>query len=166
MKHPRENAGFRFTRRSAPGRGWVTVYNATEADLDANSGAWAVVCETHSTILGVDTRADAESVCRSGSVEFCEGCRRIVEDQLALSIENGGDEPSIGEQAGRWRKIAHLLAALYKHEIPMARALRLGHNQLAMVAKLAGVHSPSGTTIKLLRHTLRKVPPPREPQPQ
>lgn len=74
------NAGYVAGRRTganlATGRGWVTVYRAEEQGIPASDGGpWAIVCETHGTLLQIETRAAALTVMRSGSTEFCEQCR-------------------------------------------------------------------------------------------
>ncbi len=74
-----------------------------------------------------------------------------------------GTPDPIHEISARWRKVAHLLGALYKHEVPLHRVSRLGHRQWAVVAEAAGVNPPSQATIHLLCATLRRVESPHSP---
>lgn len=157
MSHPKGNAGYRIARRTGVDRGWVTVYVTAEAELDTDSGPWSVVCEVHGAIVCADTRTGAEGIMRSGSTSFCDECRALIVKTETVTE----DDAETHEHAARWRKIAHLLAALYKHGVPSERAVRLGKRQLQLVAKVAGVNAPSDTTIKLLRETLRKIPQPK-----
>lgn len=61
-----------YSRRTGALRG---VYRSADAELDEDSGKWHVVCETHSTCVGVDTRAQAEA---SDTNDFCDECRDRV----------------------------------------------------------------------------------------
>lgn len=167
MKHPKDNAGYRIARRTGPGRSWVTVYDAVASAIeDDPEMPWAVVCEAHSTLVCAESRTSAEAIMRGGSVVFCDECREVVTKEdldLVLDAAKNGDEAGVHEVAARWRKIALLIAALYKHGVPVDRAVRLGKRQLRMAASVAGVNDPSDETIKLLRKTIRKIPQPINP---
>jgi len=79
----RDYLGNRGARRTGPeggaqdgGRGWVAVYRAVDQGINPEDGGpWAIICETHKTLLQVDTLADARSVMAYGSQEFCDCCR-------------------------------------------------------------------------------------------
>lgn len=180
MNHPKENDGYKIARRTGPNRSWVTVYDAKQAGMGNDPDLpMVVVCEVHGTHIGVVTRTAGETVMRAGSVKFCYGCRDTVTEQgledLApqlsfsddeklvrrLSFSDDDDEVSLGEMAGRWRKIAMMIAALYKHGIPSDSAVRLDRSELCQVAEVAGVNDPSDKTIELLRMTLQKIPQPQ-----
>ncbi len=62
------------------------------------------------------------------------------------------------EIGGRWRKIAHILAALYIHEIRPEIAVQMNADDLYTVAKVAGVKQPSPESIALLRQTIFSIP--------
>lgn len=160
-RRPIEKAGYRIARRTGPGRSWVTVYNAAEAGIeDDPSTPWAVVCEAHGTCVLAESRTPtAEAIMRGGSVVFCDECREsVTKEDLDLAVVGILDgEPGLQEVAARWRKVAHLIAALYKHQVPPDEAVRLGKVQLHKVATVAGVNDPSDVTIKLLRKTIRKI---------
>ena len=51
----------------------VAIYNAAEAQLDTTAGAWAVVCETHGSILSVGTLGMARRHA-AGPVDWCPEC--------------------------------------------------------------------------------------------
>lgn len=62
------------------------------------------------------------------------------------------------EEGARWRKVACLLAALYKHRAPLDVLAKLTEQQWALVAAAAGVRAPSTTTVELLTRILADVP--------
>lgn len=49
----------------------VTVGRALDLGLDPDGGKWVVICEHHSTVVNVDTKAAALAV---RSDEFCAAC--------------------------------------------------------------------------------------------
>lgn len=69
-------AGIRATYWKPELDTWATVYRAEDAGIDAGA-PWAVVCERHGSILGVDTLKLAHSDARADTAEFCEGCRQV-----------------------------------------------------------------------------------------
>jgi len=183
VNHPKNNDGYKIARRTGPNRSWVTVYDAREAGMGYDPYLpMVVVCEVHGTHIGVETRTDGETKMRAGSVTFCDRCRDSVTEQdaedvdlapqlsfsddeaLVRRLSFGDDEDaevSLGELAGRWRKIAMMIAALYKHGVPADLAMRLDRIQLCQVAQAAGVNDPSDKTIALLRTTIQKIPQPQ-----
>ena len=163
MKRPTQNKGYRIARRTGPGRSRVTVYDAAESGIEEDPTIpWAVVCEAHGACVCAESRTSAEAIMRSGSVVFCDQCREsVTKIDLDLTSPDVDDEVGIQEVAARWRKIAYMIAAMYKHGIPTDQAVRLGKRQLHMVATVAGVNDPSDVTIKLLRKTIRKIPQPQ-----
>lgn len=70
-------------------------------------------------------------------------------------------EPAIAvsphEEAGRWRKVARLIAALYVHEFDVHTACKLNDDEWHIVAMAAQVHPPSKETIQLVLQTLENV---------
>lgn len=85
---PRRNpyrafAGYVASRPTGPpqsdgygGPGWVVVYRAEAQGIDpADGGPWAVVCETHGTLVQTETRAQALATLAAGSTDFCDCCR-------------------------------------------------------------------------------------------
>lgn len=73
-------AGYRGSRRTGPiladgSRGWVTVYRAEDQGMCDEAGPWAVVCETHATLLNEPTLREARESQACGSILFCDECR-------------------------------------------------------------------------------------------
>lgn len=52
----------------------VGLYRTAETDLDEEIGSWAVVCEAHHTILGVESKARARAS-MADPAAFCDDCR-------------------------------------------------------------------------------------------
>ena len=76
IRKPYNNrAGYIASLRSGINRGWVVIYNAKEADLNDTDGKYAVVCQTHNTIINTTSLPKARSAMKS--VDFCEGCMRV-----------------------------------------------------------------------------------------
>jgi hypothetical protein len=68
-------AGFLDARPSAPGRGWVTLYDAEEQGIPASDGGkYAVVCEQHGYLLQGNNRRDMEATMRYPTWELCAEC--------------------------------------------------------------------------------------------
>lgn len=71
-----DHAGYVAERRSGcilpDGRlGWVTIYDAPAAGLCDGAGRWTIVCQTHSTCIGVTSlRAGAVS-CHQQACGLC-----------------------------------------------------------------------------------------------
>jgi hypothetical protein len=61
--------------RSGLNRGWVVIYLAKEQGLDATNGKYAVVCQTHHTIVNTKNLPLARTSMKNPS-EFCQGCRK------------------------------------------------------------------------------------------
>jgi hypothetical protein len=53
----------------------VGLYNAGQAGMDEESGKWATVCETHSTICNHETLAAAKSHLADPTM-WCEECQK------------------------------------------------------------------------------------------
>lgn len=68
-------AGCRQLRYNVQTGTRVGVYHAAEAGLDDAGGAWAVVCETHGSILNCATLADARRHA-AGPLDWCDDCVR------------------------------------------------------------------------------------------
>jgi len=79
------NAGQRGSFVNRETGSLVSVYNAAEADLDTDGGAWAVVCEDHSSILNTSTARLAFSHGRDPRA-WCEGCRESEPNGLVRRI--------------------------------------------------------------------------------
>lgn len=72
-KEQQKRAGCRVLRRTRQGI-MVGLYKASETDLDAEAGAWALICETHSGICYFDTREKAQSYF-SYPNDWCPDCQ-------------------------------------------------------------------------------------------
>lgn len=59
----------------------LTIGKAYDLGTDPTDGAWAVICEQHSTLVGVDTRAEALSV---RAHDFCDDCREEIAELARL----------------------------------------------------------------------------------
>lgn len=79
------NAGFAEGRRSTLG-GWVTLYVAAEQGIDVDGNRYAVVCEKHATICGVNSKASGRPFLRLP--EFCEECMTEL-DTAAAAVAKG-----------------------------------------------------------------------------
>ena len=68
------DAGYIASLRSGKNKGWVVIYNAQEQGIDDSDGKYAIVCQTHKTILNTKNLPNARSAmkCPDG---FCDGCR-------------------------------------------------------------------------------------------
>lgn len=62
--------GYRDTLHGAR----VSLYDGALQGLDTDGGRWSLVCETHSTVLAVQTLRSAESWWGHPK-DWCEGCR-------------------------------------------------------------------------------------------
>ena len=67
--------GYIASLRSGINKGWVVIYNAKEQGLDDSDGKYAVVCQTHKTILNTTNLPKARSAMKS--VDFCEKCEVV-----------------------------------------------------------------------------------------
>ena len=74
------NAGFVEGRRSTLGA-WVTMYVAAEQGIDVDGNFYAVVCEKHATICGVNSKASGRPFLRLP--EFCEECMKALDSEAA-----------------------------------------------------------------------------------
>lgn len=90
MKRPSSNlAGHRLSVWHENRGTWVSVYHADDAGIDSSDGGkWAVVCELHSTILQVDTLAQAKADAKLDPDGFCEECRGTLLDTDAATCFN------------------------------------------------------------------------------
>lgn len=73
-----EDAGYIASLRSGLGRGWVVIYNAVQAGLDATGGKYAIVCQRHNTITNTTSLPKARKIMKA--VDFCEACckQRVI----------------------------------------------------------------------------------------
>ena len=69
-----QDAGYIASKRSGLNRGWVVIYNASEAGLDDADGKYAVVCQTHGSIVNTTSLLKARSAMKCPD-SFCDGCR-------------------------------------------------------------------------------------------
>ena len=80
LRKPFNNkAGYVASRRSGPvgpdgKRGWVVIYEAEAQGIDTDGDRYAVVCETHATILAEPTLRGARLSIKDPA-QFCEDCR-------------------------------------------------------------------------------------------
>ncbi|MDB4947417.1 MAG: hypothetical protein JWM27_66 [Gemmatimonadetes bacterium] len=72
-----DRVGYFASMRSGPtssdGRGWVVIYDAAAAGIDTDGCRYAVVCETHSTVSGVQGERLARKTMHAPA-SFCEAC--------------------------------------------------------------------------------------------
>lgn len=59
------------------GVGWVVIYEAAEQGFDVGGMRYAVVCNTHGTIVGETSMARAR-VSMKHPTDFCDECREYV----------------------------------------------------------------------------------------
>lgn len=69
-----EDAGYIASLRSGHNKGWVVIYNAKEQGLDDADGKYAVVCQTHKTIVNTTSLPKAREIMKCP--DFCEKCAR------------------------------------------------------------------------------------------
>lgn len=77
-----DRAGYIASLRSGANRGWVVIYKAEDQGLDLNGEnhkelglpdlKYAVVCETHFTLVGTTSIPKAREIMKA--VDFCEAC--------------------------------------------------------------------------------------------
>jgi hypothetical protein len=72
-------AGLIRRRVSRITRNSTSVYVAVDQGIDVGPDKYAVICDTHSTLVGAATVADAKAFARSG--EFCEYCMTGVRNE-------------------------------------------------------------------------------------
>ena len=68
-------AGYIASRRNLLNNGWVVIYEAALQGLDIDSGRYAVVCETHNTILQTTSLPKARPLLKYP--DFCESCASL-----------------------------------------------------------------------------------------
>ncbi len=90
-------AGYIASRRAAPNKGWVVIYDAAEAGLEASAGKYAVVCETHSAIVNTTSMPKARAIL--DAVDFCEQCQQIKAGRYSKP-------ESLQHQVQQWKEIA------------------------------------------------------------
>ena len=67
-----DKAGYIASLRAGANRGWIVIYDAAQAGLDALAGRYAVSCETHNVLVNVSSLARARSAMKYP--DFCEEC--------------------------------------------------------------------------------------------
>lgn len=67
-----DRAGYVASRRNDINRGWVVIYRAAEQGIDVDGDRYAVVCETHATIVGMPSVPKCRPFLKIP--EFCEAC--------------------------------------------------------------------------------------------
>lgn len=70
-----DRAGYKCSKRSAVGNGWVVIYEATEAGIDVGGLRYAVVCEAHGTNIGESAMPRARLSMKAPE-NFCDECRK------------------------------------------------------------------------------------------
>lgn len=65
-------AGYIASLRSGLNRGWVVIYEAEAQGFDVD-GRYAIVCETHCTLIGATSMKQARAVMKDPGY-FCEEC--------------------------------------------------------------------------------------------
>ena len=68
------DAGYIASLRSGKGRGGVVIYNAKKQGIDDADGKYAVVCQTHHSIVNATSLPKARGAMKFPE-SFCEGCR-------------------------------------------------------------------------------------------
>ncbi len=53
---------------------YVGIYNSNEADMCDEAGKYSVVCEKHHTLVGTETRNQANDASLD-TLQFCDECR-------------------------------------------------------------------------------------------
>jgi hypothetical protein len=61
-------------RRSRDTGALIGLYNAAQAGMKTDAGAWTTVCEDHGTVVNHARLADARAWMAEPSI-WCEGCR-------------------------------------------------------------------------------------------
>lgn len=76
-----ENAGYiaskQFTRANGA-KSHIVIYKAEDQGIDVGDNKYAVVCETHSAIVGVTSVPKARTAMKVP--DFCQDCIEIVND--------------------------------------------------------------------------------------
>ena len=67
-----QDEGYIASLRSGKDKGWVVIYNAKKAGIDNTDGKYAIVCQTHNTIVNTTSLPKARTAMKS--VDFCELC--------------------------------------------------------------------------------------------
>ena len=67
-----DRAGYIASRHNLVNGGWVVIYLASAQGLDETAGKYAVVCETHNTILQTTSLPKARPNLKHPA--FCEAC--------------------------------------------------------------------------------------------
>lgn len=85
-KKPYNNkAGYIASRHNMWNDGWVVIYLAKEQGLDETAGKYAVVCETHNTILQTTSLPKARPCLKYP--DFCEECVKTKHPMWELRVE-------------------------------------------------------------------------------
>jgi hypothetical protein len=71
-----DKEGYIASLRSGIMKGWVVIYDAEKAGLDASDGRYAIVCETHNQIVNTTSMPKARTAMKA--VDFCSECRRKI----------------------------------------------------------------------------------------
>ena len=69
-----DRAGYIASRHNEINRGWVVIYEAEKQGLDPSGGKYAVVCETHHTVVNVTSIPKARPCLKIP--DFCEECMK------------------------------------------------------------------------------------------
>lgn len=92
-----DRAGYIASRHSLTNGGWIVIYEAALQGLDIDGGKYAVVCETHNTILQTTSLPKARPLLKYP--DFCEECMRTRHDLFKVRVEfkegNGFEEVGV-----------------------------------------------------------------------
>ncbi len=77
-----DKAGYIASLRAGAANGWIVIYDAAEAGLDASAGRYAVSCESHHVLVNVSSMPKARSAMKSP--DFCEGCATLLRREMGL----------------------------------------------------------------------------------
>lgn len=70
-------AGYRASARTGKDRGWVVIYEAKDQGIDVGGMRYAIVCETHATLMGSTSMPLARASMKNPG-DWCEDCRAAV----------------------------------------------------------------------------------------
>jgi len=82
------------TRRERLTGATLTIGTADELSLDADGGKWVVVCDEHSTLVNVGTKAVATS---SSALDFCDECRDRYRERTELTEWQRGYQEALAD---------------------------------------------------------------------
>ena len=85
-KQHNQEAGYVAERMNPHVKGCkVVIYVAEKQGMDVGE-KYAVVCDSHSTLVG-DSSLKAARLSMKAPENFCDGCRKIVDEQMEATID-------------------------------------------------------------------------------